>query len=491
MSSWRQTPALFFGVLLLLTAGAALYPHWIYVCGFLPLALLLILKREWKILIASILLSLTFFTYLYFYTSLPISLEKKVTGTGDFEIETVRVTHSPFNQSYLYQGILHTFVTEDGREWKNLPCHLYLPIEKARYKADVDYKIHGTLAQKAPHAFVLKPVKDSTWEPIKRPFRFAEWRYNAKEKVRLFLKEQIPQPRVFTFFVALVVGDLDERLMSMEFAKLGLQHILGISGFHFVLLAGFFGGILRLLFPFKITAIILLVLLTAYFFFVGPAPATLRGWIAISVYLLARLFHLPTSALNALGVGLCIEILYSPFVVTSIGFQLSFLCTWAILLLYPLVRRSVMPLFPKQSLQAVSQLSLLQQHTYLLSSLFREAVALNLSVHLASLPLILFLFHKFPLQSLLYNLFFPFCFSTSLLFLLTGILFSFLIPPLGKLIHICNNAFTGFLLEIAAQPAMALDLPLRVKSFPFALLIVLLSLLFFGASYLRYREKAH
>ncbi|MFI5334833.1 MAG: ComEC/Rec2 family competence protein, partial [Chlamydiales bacterium] len=480
MSLWRRAPALILGLIFLLTTAAFLHPHWCYLCGFLPLGFFLLREKEWKHMLAISATALLFYGHLHFHTSLPLKLDKKVHGKGLFEIETLRIIPSPFNRSYQYQGVLRTFTSEEGKVYKNLPCTLFLPEEKAREKADCDYEIEGVLSQKRAQIFALKPDKGKTWKPIKASLRFAEWRYLAKERVRQFLRSEIPQPDVYTFFVALVVGDVDERILAMEFAKLGLQHILGISGFHFVLLAGFFGALLRLIFPFKIAACILLLLLTTYFFFVGPAPATLRGWIAISVYLFARLFHFPTSALNALGVGLCLEILYDPFVVTSIGFQLSFLCTWAILLLYPLVRKGVASLFPQKTLPEVCKYGLLKQHRYLATSLFREAISLNLAVHLASLPLILFLFHKFPLQSLFYNLFFPFCFSLSLLLLITAVLLTFLIPPLGKLIHMCNNAFTGLLLDIARDPYPALDIPLRVREFPFALLVAILALVFVG-----------
>lgn len=489
LNSRKNEPALFTGCLLLLTAGVALFPHWSYLLGFLALLLPLFLRKQWKLLCASGVLSLLFFFYVTQFTSLPFTLEEKIEGVGHFEPNNVRITQSPFNRSFFYQGMLHTFTADDGRVWKNLPCQIYFPVTKQRPLANVHYEIRGTLAQKAPHAFALKADKQSPWNPVPDSFSFAEWRYEAKERVRLFLKEKIPQTRVFTFFVALAVGDLDERTLSMEFAKVGLQHILGISGFHFVLLAGFLGFLLRLIFPFKVTAILLFILLTAYFFFVGGAPATMRGWIAISVYLLARLFHFPTNALNALGVGLTVEILHSPFVVTSIGFQLSFLCTWAILLLYPLARAWLARLMPRKSLREISELSTLRQHNHLFSSLFREAVALNLAVHLASLPLLLFLFHKFPLQSLLYNLFLPFCYSAALLFLLTAILVGFLFPPLGDLIHALNNGFTAALLEITANMPVWLDLPLRVRNFPYALVIGMLAGLFLLGNKLEKRTE--
>jgi competence protein ComEC len=473
---WQHYPALFIGCNLLLGSALALYPHWSYAWGFLVLFVPLFLQKEWKKLICSVFLVLVVLIQTWNFYSLPTVITGKVSGVGYFEIDSVKQAQSPFNRSFLYQGTLRSFQAEDGRSWRNLPCSLHLPTDKERPFANSDYVIEGTLAQKNPHGFVLKPKKGLLWKRVPSTFSFAEWRSHAKEQVRIFLKEKISDPKVATFFIALTVGDLDERILSMEFGKIGLQHILGISGFHFALLAGFLGFFLRLFFSFKVTALLLLTFLTAYFVFVGNAPAVMRGWVAVTIFLIARLLHRNTSAINALGVGFCIELILTPLCITSIGFQLSFLCTWAILLLYPLLRKWVELLLPKRTLQTAVQMNHLHQHGYLFSSLIRESVALNLAVHIASLPLLLFLFHKFPLQSILYNLFLPFCFSLSLLLLLFSLFFSFF-PPVAHLLHSLNTSFTATLLEITAHPPLLFDLTLYACP-SFSLVIFLLSLFF-------------
>ncbi len=486
---WRQFPALFVGCHLLLAAALALYPHPSYALAFALLWVPLIRHKEWKKLGASTLLTLLFFFHVWHHYALPPQSFTRATGTAYFEIDSVKIAQSPFNRSYLYQGTLRSFETADGIKWRNIPCCVHLPVNAERPLANCDYLIEGELVQKVGRTFVLKPRKNLPWQTVNQTFSLAEWRLAAKNKVRHFLQKEIPHPRAAAFFVALSIGDLDERLLSLEFAKIGLQHILGISGFHFALLAAFLGCFLRLFLPPKTTYILLLILLSSYFFFVGSAPAVVRGWVAIAIFLIARLFHLNTSALNALGAGLCVEIFCAPISIANMGFQLSFLCTWAILLLYAPLRQAMHWLLPKRQLQIIAQMRPLDQHGYLFSALIREAVALNLAVHLASLPLILYLFHKFPLQSLIYNLFFPFCFSLSMLLLLISILFSCIFPPLGTLLHHCNSSFTSTLLEVTAHPLPLFDFSLRVHHFSFPLLIIILTLMFFAAIRLKKTTK--
>ena len=223
-----------------------------------------------------------------------------------------------------------------------------------------------------------------------------------------YLKRHFKDPKVASFFSSLATGDIDERALSLEFGKIGVNHLLAISGFHFALLTTFCSFILGLFLPRKTTTILLLIVLSAYFFFVGNAPSVQRAWIGIFIFLIGSLFDLRSNALNSLGCALCIEILIDPYCVTHLGFQLSFLATLAILLLYAPCEKLLSLLLPKRPLSLLAVMTPLHQTGHLFSSMIRKALALNIAVHLVTLPVLLFVFLKFPWLSLLYNLFFPF-----------------------------------------------------------------------------------
>ncbi len=469
-------PALFLGCFLLLSAASALFPHWAYCFGIVTLAALFVSARAWKLGLCFLCLSGLFYGYLALKTP-NIHLPKPVQGKGVFAIDNLKIVHSPFNSSYLYKGIL-SFETRDGKKLPKIPCAIFLAIEKERINADRAYLIEGTLQQKDRYSFRLKPTKNLLWKEIDKTFSWAEWRFQAKEKVRLWIHKIIKNTRVATFFTALLTGDIDDRLLALEFSRIGLQHILCISGFHFALFAAFCGLVLRLFLPLRGTACALFFLMSFYFFFVGDAPSVMRAWISISMYLLGRILKLHCPALNALGIALAIEVLYNPLCVSSVGFQLSFLCTWAILALYPLTSFWLKRAFPQRTLKDVLQMHSVEQHGYLFSAFIREALAVNAAVHLASFFVILFLFHKFPLHSVIYNLFFPFFFSLSMLVFLCGVV----LVPFQALIHKLNTLFTSALLETAAHPLPILEYYLRIKSFPFPLLMVILSLIFLAGT---------
>ena len=70
-------------------------------------------------------------------------------------------------------------------------------------------------------------------------FSLVEWRYLSKAWISKKIHLLFSQTHVGDLITALTVGTLDDRMLKFDFGRLGLQHILAISGFHFGLLAFF------------------------------------------------------------------------------------------------------------------------------------------------------------------------------------------------------------------------------------------------------------
>jgi competence protein ComEC len=455
---WKKQPALFYGIYVLLGAAFAIFPHWIYA---IPALAFLHLHR--RTVIALAVMGLTFFYAKSLY-SFPELGEEKIKGKGVFSVDSVTLQTSPFHRSLLYQGTVKNFTSDDGRFFENIPCRIYLSPKAKRPLASSDLPVTGTLLQKHPKKYVLKLT---SWETATT--NSAEWRFWAQTHLTDYLKGHFPDKNVRTFLLSMLTGEIEERVLSIQFNKLGLQHILGVSGFQFVILAAFLGIILRLFFSYRPAAMILIGLLTLYFFFLGGSPPVFRAWIAIVIFFIGFLSNKRSTALNALGIALIVEILFDPLVISNIGFQLSFLCTAAILILFPLMRRTLVKILPVRPFKEVRQMSLWDQHGYLATAMIRESLALNFAVHLMALPLLLSLFGKFPLMSLVYNLFFPLCATISFILLLVGMI----IPG----VHALNCFVTkGFLAVVTNPPAM-LDFSLRINPFPMEMTIILLTTL--------------
>ena len=455
LSFWEKHPALWIGLSLLLGTSYAFNPLPLFVAIWGVLALCVQNKRAvlWGLLACS-------GAYIGATLRHPTTLlaQEKVSGKGRFHITEVKPYSSPFNHSILYKGTLLYFEEETGNCYNKLPCALYLPMNGSHPVANTDYEIQGTLSQKGPYAFVLKPEKNRTWEPLPSFLNLSAWRFATKQQLFQHLKTQFQDPKVLSLLYSLTSGHVDERVLKMEFNKLGLQHILAISGFHFALFALFLGGLLKLFLPHKISLVLLLLGLSAYALFLGNSPAIQRAFIAISVVVIGKLLERRSSGLNALGIGIIAELLLSPLSVLELGFQLSFLCTLAILLFYPTMQTALGKLFEKREAREVLRMPLVHQHGYLLCSFFRTSLALNLAVHFISIPVLLYQFHRFPLLSIAYNLFFPAALSLSMFLLFFAFLLFPLLPLASHWIHQVNHAWTAGLLSLTSNPPAFLDL---------------------------------
>jgi competence protein ComEC len=486
-SFWSRNPALFFGFSILL--GTALsFKHDLKI-GLLFIGFCLMAKSFRTMAFAIACFAIAFASTACRYPNILLPNEK-IQGKGIFHIDQVKPYSSPFHRCILYKGVLRNFQDVKGNVFKELPCNIYLPLFGKRQPADTDYEIQGTLCQKGDFAFVLKPEKKSSWVPLSSSANLAEWRYRAKQALSFYLKKEIVDDRARTFLNALATGDVDERILSMEFGKIGLQHILAISGFHFAFVALFSSFLLRLFLPDKISSALLIAVLSFYYLFLGNAPSIQRAYVAICLVLIGQLFSLRISGLNALGVGLIVELLFNPLCVTYLSFQLTFLCALAILLFYPVMHLLIAQLLPKRFYSEALSMSLLEKHGFLLSALLRKALALNLAVHLISFPLLLHLFHKFPLLSIAYNLFFPACVCVSMLLLFFALLFLPLLPFLSHIFKMFNNAWTSLLLNLTTQPPAYLDFCIRSREVSFSFVMSFLAISFFLGIFFYEKEQS-
>ncbi len=475
-SFWSKNPALFLGLSLLLGTAIAFRPD--PLLGVLFAALCATAKSK-RTLIAALLVFCAAFFYAGYRHPKIIIPQEKIQGKGTFHIDQVKIYSSPFNRSILYKGVLNSFESADGTIFEGLPCNIYLPLFGKRPPANTDYAIKGTLCQKADYVFVLKPEKKVPWTPLSSLFNLSEWRFRAKQALSHYLKKEIADPHARTFLNALATGEIDERILSMEFGKIGLQHILAISGFHFALAALFCNFLLRLLFRHKISLKLLIAFLSFYYLFLGNAPSIQRAYIAITLFAIGQLFSLKISGLNALGAALIVELLFYPLNLLQLSFQLTFLCTFAILLFYPIVHRWVAYLLPMRSYSDAKAMSLFDKHGFLLSAFLRQALALNLAVHLISLPVLLHLFHKFPLLSIAYNLFFPLCVCLAMLLLFASLIFAPILPFLSHALHALNNAWVSSILNLTTKSPAFLDFAIRSKQISFSFVLCFLGAAFF------------
>ncbi len=139
---------------------------------------------------------------------------------------------------------------------------------------------------------------------------------------------------------ALLLGDKQylRPEIKRDFARAGVSHLLAISGLHMTLLFGMIEGLLRLIrVPRKGRAVLLMALSAGYLLLLGFPPSATRAVIMLGTTYAAHLFSARTDALTSLGLAGSGILLLAPHTVADAGFWMSFLATFGLLTVMPLI----------------------------------------------------------------------------------------------------------------------------------------------------------
>jgi competence protein ComEC len=482
LNFWEEAPALFYGINFIL--GESFY---LIEKPFLLLVMLLFNLLNVKKSHLGLIIMIVGYAYaLFCYPSIKENFSSPLEGEGYFEPASIKQSSS-FNQNcFVYKGLLKTFKTSE-KTYKNIPCSIYFKQKKdiTRPKANFYYSLKGNLIKKQDFTYVLKS-KD--WQKKEKLFSLSELRFQAKNFVKSHLKKTLHSSKVFHLLSALITGDVDDQFLYFSFARAGLQHILAISGYHFVTLVIFFSFFFRIFFSKNISIYLLIIIVNLYFLFVGSFPSVQRSWVMIQVALIAQLFTKKYFSLNALGISLII-VCFDPLSLINKGFQLSFLSVAAILIIYPTVDRYLSNFLKNRTLKEKQELHLVAKFGYKISSFIRQSLSLSIAVNLTILPVVLFCFYKLPILSFIYNLFVPLFISFSIILLMTSMILYLIYTPLAFPINFINELFTQYVLNLVAHPPIALQFYIRNKHLNFEFVMTYIFLILILFIYLQYSNK--
>ncbi|WP_339319316.1 ComEC/Rec2 family competence protein [Paenibacillus sp. FSL R10-2734] len=199
--------------------------------------------------------------------------------------------------------------------------------------------------------------------------------------------DRLFQQRHSGYMKGLIIGmqdDLDPDTFK-EFSQLGLTHILAISGMHVAVYVGVLLFLFRRLRMTKETALtVTLVLVPVYVLLSGAGPSIVRAGLMSMIALLAARVGMLKDGLNILAASALVMLIWNPYMLLSVSFQLSFLVTLGLMVYVPLMNP-------------------------LLSALprwLKSAVSVTLVAQLVSFPLTIYYFNQFSLLSLVANLVF-------------------------------------------------------------------------------------
>ncbi|AIC94036.1 DNA internalization-related competence protein ComEC/Rec2 [Shouchella lehensis] len=158
-----------------------------------------------------------------------------------------------------------------------------------------------------------------------------KYRHNATQR----LQEQLP-PSLSGIVLALTFGE--RRYLAPDvieaYSKLGVIHLLAISGLHVGILTGsIFYLLIRMGIPREVVFISLLAFLPVFIILTGASPPVIRAAIMTMIYFFLVLLRVPIHPFYGFSAIFLLYLLVQPYALFQLGFQLSFLVSFTLLLM--------------------------------------------------------------------------------------------------------------------------------------------------------------
>lgn len=308
------------------------------------------------------------------------------------------------------------------------------------------------------------------------------------------LKHYLPNTKVRGFLQAMTLGDKTSLSpeIRLDFTNTGVVHILAVSGLH----VGILFGLLNLLFrSFRKTlrgriflVALGLAVIWGFAFIAGLSVSILRAATMFSILQLSMLSLRPYQIYNSIALSAILLLIYNPFYIYEVGFQLSYGAVLGIVTFVPMWNREVVnPILDK----------------------LKTLVLVSLSAQIGIAPLIFYYFHQFPSYFLFTNivvlLLAPFLLGGTLLLFIAAtfpIFANIIAISLTFLTEICIS-FVNFMatLPYAILLNYQFDFVQVLLSYGFIFMVLgyvfkrnktffytVLSLLFVGVSYTAWRS---
>lgn len=198
------------------------------------------------------------------------------------------------------------------------------------------------------------------------------------------LKKHLIYPNEFAVGSALILGYKDELPEELReaYAGTGAMHVLAVSGLHVGLVYGILMMLLNLMRinhrMWRYLKIILLICgIWAFALLTGASASVLRASTMFTFIAFGKHLDRPLNTYNTLLASAFCLLLYDPFLIKNVGFQLSYLAVFGIIYFQPKIAR----------------LWIIENKV---GDFFWTLASVSVAATISTLPISLFYFHQFP-----------------------------------------------------------------------------------------------
>ncbi|MBS4536865.1 DNA internalization-related competence protein ComEC/Rec2 [Clostridium sp. D2Q-11] len=173
--------------------------------------------------------------------------------------------------------------------------------------------------------------------------RLEKIKIDTKKYLNTFLNNTLKE-RNASILKGIILGEDSsiEKDDITKYRELGIAHILAISGLHIGIITGFLLFLLKLInVDYKYSVLITLIFVGIYGYIVDYPPSILRASIIIGFLMISRVIYRRPDYINILSFVALLLLIYQPLWIFDVGFQLSFICTFSIIVLTPRINDTI------------------------------------------------------------------------------------------------------------------------------------------------------
>ncbi|MBD1386860.1 ComEC family competence protein [Mucilaginibacter rigui] len=205
------------------------------------------------------------------------------------------------------------------------------------------------------------------------------------------LKQNMQDTTAIAVASTLILGykaDMSNEVLQ-AYSKTGTIHILSVSGGHVAIIYLLLGWALSFMNGYKhgklLKAIIIIALIWVYALLTGFSPAVCRAAVMISLVISGKTYNRYINSLNLLAASAFALLLYNPFLLMDVGFQLSYLAVGGLVVFQPMVYKWF-------------------SFKNSVADKLWMACSVSIAAQVITFPLSAYYFHQFPVYFLVSNL---------------------------------------------------------------------------------------
>mgnify|MGYP000874519902 CR=1 FL=1 len=249
--------------------------------------------------------------------------------------------------------------------------------------------------------------------------------YKTKKYIENFLDDSL-QERNSNILKSIIFGNqgyLDRDILSL-FSITGTAHIIAVSGLHVGVLVLILDMVLKSIGVGRNKKLILTMIILFFYAYMVDFPVSIiRAICMYYLYIGGYFFERRYDGINSLMMMAFIILLFNPFAIFSISFQLSFVATLSILLLYPIIKDylSILPRF------------------------LQPLLGVTLAAQLGTIPIMAYHFNQISLISPIANIIIVPTLTPLLFLCFLSIVASLIFEGLGYIINYITNGLLTYI----------------------------------------------